>query len=580
MNHFIVLGGCLLFSGAMGLLQSKQKNVLAKARWAGKKEKLNAWRKAIAQHKNPKVGSTSLFLGKVPEKPWLQELNILINNKSSAIPFANMQGSCLVFGSPDAGKTTTINNNFIRNILRYGKGPIIVFDPKGDLTEANAPFAEACGYETYFLAPGKPYTDCLNIFSFFEGRESMRTSVADKAALTTIANTKSEDAGKSDGFFGPSGRALVRSGLMLTEESSYKDLVFLRELLCAENLGARIQHAEQQGEISWQTANSFRQFISGKASEKTLSGIQATASLVFDNFVREEFFNAFIRETTIPIDLKGKQVVFIQPVKGFEDVCMPVIASIMELYVERFFSGRRKDSVHILIDEAHLFRLSCVAKSLALLRSSGLVMVLLTQAMSQLRQMYGTNNLNTILGSVRTKIFLNPGDLEIAKWVSEMVGKVDVIYKQSSRSYGKGGGRSSSEQRQQVPLISPEEVNQMKQGEMIYLNSANANPKKDGYPVKVRYKVPQSDLDLEKRCKMFWKERMLPRVIKERQKQHYDSVEIEQFVKKRVQAIDYLYPVPNSENEETTASLLPKQELATAGILKNELRNSRIDPFM
>ncbi len=575
MNPFVVLAGCLLLAGILSLFQPKQNSILSKARWAGKREKINAWRKAYAQHKNPKVGSTSLFLGKVPEKPWLEELNILINNKSSVIPFANMQGSGLVFGSPDAGKTTTINNNFIRNILKYGKGPLIVFDPKGDLTEANAPYAEACGYKTYFLAPGKPYTDCLNIFSFFKGRESMRTSVADKAAASTIANTKSEDTGKSDGFFGPSGRALVRSGLMLTEESAYQDLVFLRELLCAENLGGRIQHAEQQGEISWQTANSFRQFISGKAAEKTLSGIQATASLVFDNFVREEFFNAFIRESTIPIDLKGKQVVFIQPVKGFEDVCMPVMASIMELYVERNFSGQREDPLHILVDEAHLFRLSCVAKSLALLRSSGLVMVLLTQSMSQLRQMYGQDNLNTILNSARTKIFLNPDDLEIARWVSEKAGKVDVVYKQSSRSFGKGGGRSSSEQRQQVPLVSPEEVNQMKQGEMIYWNSANANPKKDGYPVMVRYKVPQSDLDLEERCKVFWKQRMLPRVIKERQKQHYDSVQIEQFVKQRVRAIDRLYPDPNNKKEEEeNAPLLEKKEPETAGIVKNETKFS------
>ena len=563
----------------MSLIQPKNRSVVAKARWANRKEKLNAWRKAYAQNQNPEVGSTSLFLGKVPDSSWRAELEILLTGKSTAVPFANLQGSCLVFGSPDVGKTTTINNNFIRHILTEGSGPIIIFDPKGDLTEANAPFAEACGYSTYFLAPGKPYTDSLNIFSFFEGREHMRASVAHKAAVTTIRNTKSEDAGKSDGFFGPSGEALVRSGLMLVEESAHKDLVFLRELLCAENLGARIQHAEQQGEISWQTASSFRQFISGKGSEKTLSGIQATASLVFDNFVREEFFNAFIRPSTIPIDLTGKQVVFIQPMKSFEDVCMPVMASIKELYIERNFSYPRKEPLHVLIDEAHLSHISSVPKSLALLRSSGLVMVLLTQAMSQLRQQYGQNNLNTMLTSARTKIFMNPDDLETAKFVSEKTGKVDVISEQSSRSYGKSSSRSVSQQRQQVSLIAPEEVNQMKQGEMIYWNNANANDKKDGFPVKLRYEVPQSDLDLEERCKKFWNERMLPRVTKERQKQHYDSVQIEQFVKQRVQAIDYFYPEPTTaQEEEESLPLLPKKELATAGNIKNELRN--FDPFM
>lgn len=206
-------------------------------------------------------------------------------------------------------------------------------------------------------------------------------------------------------------------------------------------------------------------------------------------------------------------------------------------------------------------------------------MVLLTQAMSQLRQQYGQNNLNTMLTSARTKIFMNPDDLETAKFVSEKTGKVDVISEQSSRSYGKSGTRSVSQQRQQVPLIAPEEVNLMKQGEMIYWNNANANDKQDGFPVKLRYEVPQSDLDLEERCKKFWNERMLPRVTKERQKQHYDSVQIEQFVKQRVQAIDYFYPEPTtSQEEEESLPLLPKKELATAGNIKNELRN--INPFM
>ena len=566
---FVCIGFLLL--GLISLLGSDGRKLVADARWAGRIEKINAMTKAISQSKNCKPGNTSLFLGKVPKRFWLTKLEILLTGSSSSVPFANMQGSALVFGSPDVGKSTTCNNNFIRHILRNGLGAMAVFDPKGDLVAANAPYAEACGYECFYLAPGKKYTDSINIFDFFKGREDMLATVAQQAAITTIRNTKSEDAGKSDSFFGPSGEALVRSSLMLTYNSPHQDLVMLKELLCADDLASRIGEAERQKEISWQIASSFRQFISGKSSDKTLGGIQATASLVFDSFVREEFFNAFVRKSTIPLDLSGKKIIFIQPMRGFEDVCMPVISTILELLIERNFAEPRQEPLFTLIDEAHLAYLPSLAKWLAYLRSSGLVMVLLTQALSQLRQKYGQNNLNTILTSARTKIFMNPDDLETAKFVSEKVGKRDKFYKQHSRSSGKGG-RNVSNQRQQVPLITPQKINSMKQGEMVYWNSANANKDEDGLPVKTKYIVPQSDLDLEANCKKFWEERMRERVIKERYPQHMTSEEMAQFVTERVNAIDSLYPLPIEEEEESPdVDPLFKKDFQTKGIVRNDI---------
>lgn len=546
--------------------------LIADARWAGRKEKLNAWKKAIAQSKNPEIDSTSLFLGRLPKCPWMTALEILLFNKSSSVvPFANTQGSILVFGSPDVGKTTTINNRIIQDNLRRKLGPMIVFDPKGDLVVANAPYAEALGWESFFLAPGRKYTDALNMFDFFKGRDRILSTVTNQAAISTIRNTKSADAGKSDAFFGASGEALVRSGMMLTHHSPYKDLVMLKEVLCAENLASRVRELEIQGELPWQVASSFRQFISGKSSDKTLGGIQATASLVFDSFVREEFFNAFVRQSTIPLNLSGKQVIFIQPMRGFEDVCMPVISTLIELLIERNFATPRNDSLLLLVDEKHLTYFPSLMKWSAFLRSSGLIMVLLTQAISQIRQRYGQNDVNTMFSTFRTKIFMNPDDLETAKWVSEKVGDVDKFYRQSSRSYGKGGNRTDSKQRRQTRLISPQKVNSMKRGEFIYWNSANANDEEDGLPVKLRYVVPQEELDLETNCKKFWKEVMLPRVIKERQPKHLTSEQMAEFFAKRAKAIDFLFPLPKEEEQKTASDPIFKKQPHLKGVIKNNV---------
>lgn len=563
---FLVLGFALLLLSSNAT--QKNKNVLADAKWAGRREKIAAWRKAIAQSKNCKPGNTSLFLGNIPKNPKLTELEILLTGKSSTIPFANMQGSALIFGSPDVGKSATFNNRWIKHILKHQLGPLIVFDPKGDLIAANAPYAEACGYKSYFIAPNQPYSDSLNLFSLFEDRENMLATVTQQAAITAIRNTKSEDAGKSDGFFGPSGEALVRSVLMMAYYSPYKDLVMVKELLCAEDLGARVKELERQGELPWQVANSFRQFISGKSSDKTLGGIQATASLVFDTFVREEFFNTFIRNTTVPLDLTGKQVIFIQPMRGFEDVCMPVLSAYMELLIERNFANPRDNPLFVSLDEGHLSYLPSLMKWLAYLRSAGLVMMFLTQALSQLRQKYGQNNLDTILTSARTKIFMNPDDMATSEFVSNKVGSADKIYKVKSHSQGKGGN-STSFQRQAVRLISQQKVNSMKQGEFVYWNNANANKEEDGLPAKVKYKIPQSDLDLDENCTKFWHDRMKLRLIRERQPDLYTPEKMAKFFNERAKAIDVLFPLP--DEEESNKDSVFKKEMSTAGILRYDL---------
>ena len=540
----ICLGLALLAKVYISSSYSSRKSILAHARWSGSWEISNALRLAQKQAKNRKIDETALFIGNM-ETGWKPHLNIFLGKKNNFIPLPHMQRSLLVFGTPNAGKTSTIAKPLIKDIIRRNLGSIILFDPKCDLAPIFAPFAEAHGYENYFLAPGREYTDSINLFSFFD-REEWLSSIAEQAAETTILNTQGQKSGSSDPFFTDSGTALLRSVLMLTQ-LNFPDpnLITVKEILGLPDLIERLRFAEEQNRISPWVLSSFRQFMSNEASERTAANIQSTATLVFDGFIRPEFVNCYVNPngTSIPLDLTEKQLIIIQPMRGFEKVCLPVQATFMDLLTERNFSQPRDKPLFVVIDELHLPYLPRLERWLAVLRSSGLVMILLTQAASQLVKAYGENDYKTIYNTTGTKVIMNPDDIDTATATSNRLGNKEVRYQQKSRSYARSGSsRSHSEQVQQIPLITADEINKMDIGEFILLNWGYKKFGQTGIPLLTKYKVPQHEFDLEDRCIEIWEQKYQQSLISRAKKRHKTPKESEDYLIAKTQEVLQLLP--------------------------------------
>ncbi|NJO93724.1 MAG: type IV secretory system conjugative DNA transfer family protein [Hydrococcus sp. RM1_1_31] len=210
--------------------------------------------------------SLALFAGNAPMIGWKPHLKTFLTGNPSVLPLPNLNQHTVVLGSTGCGKTTTINNRLLQDAIRQGH-PMVVFDPKGDLAQIHAPYADAFGYEIYCLAPGKPYTDRFNILDFLR---TFKDSGRAEQAAKTINRNANVGVSKTDPFFGPSGDKLVRSILMLAKASPYPDLLMAKRLLSLPDLTERLRVAFESGRLILELRTAFNSFYRARKAIKLL----------------------------------------------------------------------------------------------------------------------------------------------------------------------------------------------------------------------------------------------------------------------------------------------------------------------
>ena len=554
-TEVLTLLACFVFLIFFNLLMgTSRKGVIANARFGGRIEKFNALRTAQKQKEKKKVAQTALYLGEKPMDGWKPQVKTLLTGNCPCLPLPNLNQHLIALGSTGCGKTTTIVNRVLQAAIRDGH-PLIIFDPKGELAKINAPYAKAYDYEDYYLAPGEDHTDRFNIVEWM--RSSKDSVRAQQIAKTIQANTNAEGVGieKTDGFFGSSGEILIRSVLMLTKQSNYPDLLMAKRILGLPDLCDRIQAAFKSGRLSSWIENSFQQFMSGKAADRTIAGIAATAGLVFDNFTQEEFFNAFIGKSTIPMDFTGQKILFVQPPIEHEEVVMPVLTTTVEILVEENMREEREEPLFLVLEEFPIGYWRKLKRWMTFRRSNGLAVILIAQLWAQVREKYREDGAKIILGNANTQIFFNSNDTETAKIVSERCGYKEVKVEQHSNSNGKSGhSHSTSEQTQKTALKPPEELTKVPEGEFTMFNVGFGSRGEAYVPIQMKYTIPQDVLDRdEKMKKEVWKEYIYPEIRKQAESWHLDEDQREAALLERKREAEKFLP----DSEVVTASESP-----------------------
>lgn len=538
----------ILFQLLMG---ANKKGIIANARFGGRIEKFNALKTAQKQREKGDKAKTALYLGDKQMEGWKPSVETLLTGNPPCLPLPNLNQHVLILGSTGCGKTTTVGNRAIQDVIRQGH-PLIISDPKGELGAINAPYAEAHGYEIYFLAPGKAYTDRFNIVEWM--RSSRDSTRAQQIAQTIQANAKPKGVAKTNDFFSDSGEVLIRSALMLTKESNYPDLLMAKRILALPELCQRIQDSYKSGRINTWIENSFQQFMAGKEAGKTIAGIAATAGLVFDKFTQEEFFNAFIGRSTIPMEFTGKKILFVQPPMDQEDVVMPVLTTAVEILIEENMSKFRLEPLILILEELDVGYWRKLQRWMSFRRSNGLAVILIAQLWSQIRDKYGQDQALAIRANANTQIYFNSNDPETAKIVSNRCGQKEVKVKQHSSSRGKqGNSNSTSEQLQKVPLKSEEELLKVSEGEFTMFSLGYASRGEVNVPIHMKYEIPQEILDRDKTMEEeVWPEYICPKKCKEVKKWHLNEEQREAALIERAQAAEAYLPLKSSVEEQNT----------------------------
>jgi type IV secretory pathway TraG/TraD family ATPase VirD4 len=518
----LMLLGCLTGLAVLSWLGSGKKGRSATGYFGKASEKAAARRQAKQQMQGRKRNSVALYIGRPSfGKPPLY------------LPDA--QRGTAVCGGPGSGKTFSVIDPAMRSALDQGF-PVILYDFKYPTqTSRIAGYAAQLGYNVRVFAPGFKESDTCNPLDFL--KDQTDSLMARQMSEVLNKNFASGGAQKSeDPFFTQAGDQLTEAIFMLAKGTKYPDIMMCQALLSMDDLPGRLS---AKPDLNPWVRSSFGQLMSVAQSEKTVASIVATAATNFTRFVKQEVLGAFCGETTIPLDLQGKQLLVFGLDRERRDVVGPLVATVLHMIVTRNVVKKRKDPLILALDELPTLYLPALVQWLNENREDGLVCLLGFQNMAQLQKTYGEELARAILGGCATKAIFNPQEYESAQMFSDFVGEEEIQYKQRSR--GSSGGKGSvntSDQDKTRKLFEPSRFLKLPTGHCILINPGYRNAKEAGVPLHQNIRLPKAELDAVKQSEQTW-ERLRKQLMKQRNVQNLPT---SADLMKRYQVTEDMFP--------------------------------------
>ncbi len=514
-----MLLGMLILAAAMNLTHGK-KGKISTGRFARFREVRTAKRIAQQQRKQRKHNRVSFKAGQL-EMPEAQQ-------------------GIAVCGAPNSGKTYSIIDPAIRDAIRQGFA-IALYDYKGAQLEAHAAFAASHGYDVHIFAPGFSYTGVCNPLDFV--RDASDALMAGQLAEVIYKNTRRGSHSSENDFFSQAGQKLVEAVILLAKHTPYPDLLMAKKLLNLPGLPTRIRLAAAMGKIPVWTLESFSQLIASEVAEKQVAGIVATAQRTFDRFISQELIPSFIGETTIPLDLKGKQILFLQVDTQKREVVAPLLAILLHLIIARNFAQPRKEPLVVSLDELPTLHLDGLPKWINEFRSAGFCPILGYQNFAQIQHTYGRELSKTIFAACGTKVFFNPRDDETATLISRYLGEKEVRTFTKSTNSGTHRSTSRNEQIQKVPLMTVDEILKLDQGECVFINPAYKGQGEASVPLRTRLRVSRQEVHCQTASEELWQKTWRDRMTTNAQQHQIPQDQINAAAQVRQAMAETLFPL-------------------------------------
>lgn len=518
---YLVLMGALLI--LLRIADSKQK-VLGNARWANWFELRAARKEAINQMRKKKSPKIAVGLGSNSSGNRLQ---VLLHTLAPGLS---------VVGASGKGKTESVISGLIDDFGEQ-KTTLVIYDKKGDLTGAHAPYLMAMGYSVWVY----PY-DGMNLLKKMKGPEDVDGAISSIEALH--ANLGGRKKKQEDPFFGGQGKAALKTACLLAKGSVFPDFVMAFAFLSLPGFARRLSAGEDAGSIGVWTKLSSTGIRSIADAAQTIAGVIGSAVLNVGELMSPESIQSMIYDD-IPIKLDGKQAVFFQVDKSRKEISIPTIAVAIDLIVETSCNGsfKRKSPFVLICDEKPTITLPNEHQWLAEYRSYWFLMVSAFQNEAQQLMHMEKYVKQSNESNMPTKIYLEQNDWDSSKLISEKCGFTEVKTKE--------GGHL---RRHKVPLITPNEVEQRGPGDAIIFTS-NLNK----IPWRVQFKLNKSDEKRRAECNQLWETRLKPD-YEQRSRDRLAVSSIETELADRFAIADILLPTPEVIKAMQFAANPPQKE--------------------
>jgi len=532
-----------------------RKRLLTAAEWAPTRAKLNALKLARKQLKSTKVNDVCLWIGSAPKwqlqgvMPYL--LTLMGKPPTVVVPQANR--SVAVVGKPNSGKTFSALNPMIASSIEQGMS-VVLYEYKADAEGMGgqmaylATLAARHGYKLNIFAPGKDYTCVINPLDFMESEEDDTTA----AVLAEVFHANLTGGGKKgDEFFGSAGKRLIQALFQFAKSTKYPDLAMAFNVLSLTKLVERLDYAANQGQLPYFVRVSFSQFISTLGADKTTSGIAATASDLLTRFISPIMLPSLMGTTNISPILGEKEMIVFQSDIMRQSVVNPLLAAIINIVMNKNFSIARESPIVFSADELPSIYLPKLPTWANEHRSKGYTGLYGYQSAAQLREGYGKEGADILLGGLATNFWFSPANHDEARAYQEQLGNIEIKVRNKSWSPGKGGGASYSEQLQTRPLMLADEFNGFDIGECVYRNPAYKANKRASLPQHFRQlTVPKADIAREKECEKIW-QKSLREKLTARETARRPKLNLLEQLEARLAEAERLLPLPPDEDDDT-----------------------------
>ena len=527
----VLLFGLLISFVIFKLLfgEGNSKNKIARSYWGGKEEISTAKKKAVKQIISPQCDSATLYVRR-------RKLDGIKQEKGKGkilLSVPDVQRGTAVIGAPGSGKSVSAINPMICSAMEQGF-PIALYDFKYPSQAKLSAYARTHGYKVHIFAPGFPESEVCNPIDFLRDSSDAETA---RQIATVINKNFSLLSKNNDAFFGPSGDQLTQAVLMLAKDMTYPDVMTAAAILSSKEIIKRLMAADLNPWINI----ALGQIFSSVDSEKTVAGIMATASLMFTRFMAKNTLGCFVGKTTLPLQLKGKQMIIFGLDRERRYAVGPLMTSILHMIVSKNIASKRQDPLIVSIDELPSVYLPDLFKWLNESRSEGFCGLLGWQNMSQLEETYGKEITRAIFGACGTKFLFNPGEEESSRLFSNYLGDEEIKEKQKSRSSGNCNTSTSiSYQKKSRKLFEASQFLKLPSGKCVFINPAYSNKDESSVPLLKKVRLPKSEFKIDAKTRAKWL-----RIVRKSIKHSTQKIPTKDDLIKRVQEVNRVYPLLN-----------------------------------
>lgn len=364
---------------------------------------------------------------------------IFIGSKNIPLPYFEENRSILFIGKAGAGKTQAFFNLLLQ-IFKFNE-TMIIYDRKPDFW--NRFYDES---KDYLFYPKDERTLCWNIFDDIKDEDDIDFAIKSIIPINTEVK---------DPFWDTASRDILKAvflKILTFEKPSNKKLIdFLRINSTADEL------FEELNEIAVNNGVNLEYYLKSK---NTTASIMSTFSAHTNKLLRKEFyyetgnFNVVKFIANIDTENKGKKLFLVQTANesGVYEVYFRLMIDLLIREIKGLLNNSER-RIWIGLDEFQsLGKLKEIEEGLAEGRSKGLAILLGTQSLAKVEEIYGKLLMRSLFQLLSTKIVLQYDEPDGAKFLSDFFGEQEVIEVNENRMVTSEGSRDISQMQQKETI--------------------------------------------------------------------------------------------------------------------------------